>query len=372
MNRKEISIEKNNLNNNKFQKKDKEQYHKYLKTKDNNKNIINKISKYFLPTKIIIALFIISSIFIYYKVKIKFITLQNIVNNKENFTTTTNIIKFGKKFFDLCLQGKLMTDKIFKQIQNPKITMIIPLYNTGERTKLIVRSIQNQNMEDIEIILVNDFSKDNTLQITQKLKEKDPRIQIINNEKNMGTLYSRSIGVLYSKGEYITNLDHDDFLFDKDIFDIAYKAAKDPDGDFDIISFMHVSAKSYYSKTKEIRGCTIRLPHNFRVFQPELSTFMQFGENGFRYFDYRIWAKLFKNEVYKNATNILGSQRFSHFVTFTEDLIGLFVIANVAKSYKFIRKYGVFHLDDDFSASNIATQESRIFSDILFSDVIFE
>ena len=81
-------------------------------------------------------------------------------------------------------------------------------------------------MEDIEIILVNDFSKDNTLEIIEKLKKEDPKIKIINNPKNIGVLYSRSIGVLQSKGEYITNLDHDDFILDEDVFDIAYKASE--------------------------------------------------------------------------------------------------------------------------------------------------
>jgi glycosyltransferase involved in cell wall biosynthesis len=71
-------------------------------------------------------------------------------------------------------------------------------------------------MLDIEIILVNDFSTDNTLLTIQKLKDEDPRIKIINNEKNMGILYSRSIGVLKAKGKYILALDQDDFFLMKD------------------------------------------------------------------------------------------------------------------------------------------------------------
>ena len=87
-----------------------------------------------------------------------------------------------------CLEGILINKKIFKVSEKPKASIIIPLYNTGERIKFIIRAIQNQNMEDIEIILVNDFSKDNTLEIIEKLKKEDPRIKIINNSKNMGVL----------------------------------------------------------------------------------------------------------------------------------------------------------------------------------------
>lgn len=68
-------------------------------------------------------------------------------------------------------------------------------------------------MLDIEIILVNDVSTDNTLKIVEDLKNEDPRIEIINNAKNMGILYSRCIGVLNAKGKYIVPLDHDDFFF---------------------------------------------------------------------------------------------------------------------------------------------------------------
>ena len=68
-------------------------------------------------------------------------------------------------------------------------------------------------MIDIEIIFVNDLSTDNSLKIIENLIEEDPLIKLINNEKNMGILYSRSIAVLEAKVKYILNLDHDDFFF---------------------------------------------------------------------------------------------------------------------------------------------------------------
>ena len=67
-----------------------------------------------------------------------------------------------------------------------------------------------------------------------------------------------------------------------------------------------------------------------------------FNNDDFTYFDYTIWGKLFKTDVYKKTVNLLTYERYSKFVTYTEDIIGLFVLCNVAESYKFIRKYGVF------------------------------
>ena len=65
-----------------------------------------------------------------------------------------------------------------------RASVIIPLYN-------------------IEIILVNDFSSDNTSSVVEQIKKNETRIKILYNKKNMGQLFSRSIGVLYAKGQYI-------------------------------------------------------------------------------------------------------------------------------------------------------------------------
>ena len=60
----------------------------------------------------------------------------------------------------------------------------------------------------------------------EKAYKYDPRIKIINNNKNMGALYSRSIAALMSKGEYIFGLDNDDMYFYYDVFDYIYLKGK--------------------------------------------------------------------------------------------------------------------------------------------------
>ena len=129
---------------------------------------------------------------------------------------------------------------------NKKIlTAIIPVFNCEKFIKSSIRSIQNQNISEIEIILINDFSKDNSLKIIEQLRKEDSRITIINNKKNMGTLYSRSIGALSAKGQYIFSLDNDDMFFDMDLFDSIYKNAKKDN--FDIIGFKSISIQKEYN-----------------------------------------------------------------------------------------------------------------------------
>ena len=86
-----------------------------------------------------------------------------------------------------------------------RVSTIIPLYNCEKTIQRAIKSIQNQNITDLEIILVNDNSIDDTLSIIEKIQKDDSRIKVINNRKNMGTLYSRSIGGLSAKGEYKQN-----------------------------------------------------------------------------------------------------------------------------------------------------------------------
>ena len=146
-------------------------------------------------------------------------------------------------------------------------------------------------MIDIEIILINDFSKDNSSQIIEKIQEQDPRIIIINNKKNMGILYSRSIGVLKSRGKYILNLDHDDMFFDEDVFDKIYQSAER--GYFDIISFMEVEGNDYYINIKDMKdGICTNHPNNLIIRQPELSYYTLFKNEEFSLVDIQIWGKL--------------------------------------------------------------------------------
>ena len=108
---------------------------------------------------------------------------------------------------------------------NPKITVIIPVFNASRTIKPAIRSIQNQNMIEIEILLVDDFSTDNSLEVINEMMLEDKRISLIKNKVNKGILYSRSIGALNARGRYIMALDNDDlFLFG--IFNKCYNEAK--------------------------------------------------------------------------------------------------------------------------------------------------
>ena len=82
--------------------------------------------------------------------------------------------------------------------------------NTEKYILRFIRNIQNQFFENIEIILVDDFSLDNSKKIIEKLQKDDERIALIKHKNNKGTLISRKNGILKSKGKYIIIPDSDD------------------------------------------------------------------------------------------------------------------------------------------------------------------
>lgn len=99
-------------------------------------------------------------------------------------------------------------------LNQPKISIIIPLYNKEQYIGRCIESIQNQSYQDFEIILVDDCSSDNSIKIIEKKAEFDNRIKYIPHEKNLGTMKARETGYKNAMGEYIVFVDSDDFLPD--------------------------------------------------------------------------------------------------------------------------------------------------------------
>ena len=104
----------------------------------------------------------------------------------------------------------------------PFISICISVYNSEKYIEKAMLSILNQSFQDFEIIIVNDFSNDNTYNLINRLQSEDNRIKIINHNQNLGTYHSRVEGVLNSKGKYILFLDPDDMILNPFLLEILY------------------------------------------------------------------------------------------------------------------------------------------------------
>ena len=92
-----------------------------------------------------------------------------------------------------------------------KISVIVPVYNVSKYLSSCIDSIINQTYKNIEIILINDGSIDNSGDICDEYQKKDKRIKVIH-QKNMGVSSTRNKGIKLSTGEYLTFVDSDDIL----------------------------------------------------------------------------------------------------------------------------------------------------------------
>lgn len=120
-----------------------------------------------------------------------------------------------------------MTEKI-------AISVLIPAYNAEKYLEKCIKSITGQSLKNIEIIIVNDGSTDKTLDILEKLRKSDNRIEVIN-QSNKGVSVARNNALKYAKGEYILWIDSDDWI-DEGLEEI-YNKSKKEDADIVVMDY---------------------------------------------------------------------------------------------------------------------------------------
>ena len=138
-------------------------------------------------------------------------------------------------------------------MQKPKISVIIPVYNAEKYLKRCLDSVINQTFKDIEIILVDDGSKDQSGRICDELQVIDKRIKVIH-QSNSGPGFARNNALKMATGEYISFVDSDDYI-ESDMYEKIYKAIKNEDADTCIFGYHKVrDGKIFYTRTNAISG----------------------------------------------------------------------------------------------------------------------
>ena len=242
--------------------------------------------------------------------------------------------------------GKLINDKKFTKSENPKISIIVSMHNVEKNIISVIRSIQNQNLEDIEIICVNDNSKDKTLSILNTLKEEDPRITIITNKSTRGFLYNIIHGALESKGEYIVFVDANDGICNPEILLKAY----------------NIATQKYNEKVEIVHyqtcGCQINQngemgnfflyttfsSNNFDklIKQPEIGdNYLQKSKNITN--SIFVFDKLYKRQLVKRVANFIGPHIWNQNLTFSDDLLFVYSLMKTTKSIVIIKDIGYWH-----------------------------
>lgn len=106
----------------------------------------------------------------------------------------------------------------------PRLSFIVPVYNTERYLVSCLESILKLRFSDFEIIVVNDCSPGACSNIVKELMKKDERINLLENSNNLGTFLTRKAGVEKAKGEYIAFVDSDDVLLDRKYLDELFNS----------------------------------------------------------------------------------------------------------------------------------------------------
>lgn len=110
-------------------------------------------------------------------------------------------------------------------MKNPKISVIVSVYNTEKYIEKCLDSLLNQTYSNIEIVVINDCSTDGSLKILKKYAKKYDNMILIENKENKGLSYSRNVGLEKATGEYIGYIDSDDYV-DSTYYEQMMKAIK--------------------------------------------------------------------------------------------------------------------------------------------------
>ena len=255
---------------------------------------------------------------------------------EENFDSRELSFNKSYKFLKMSMEGILIQDKSkFISLEKPKASAVIPVYNSKNFISRAVKTIQNQNLLELEIILINDFSTDDTLSYIENFQKEDSRIKVIKNQKNMGILYSRSIGTLLAKGEYIFPLDNDDMFLNFDVFSVITNMADIQN--IDLLEFKGIitSNENNILKSKIIDRAFSDHKLNYIMTQPELGDYPLRAGKGLGNLiiqDVYLWSKCIRSKIYRKALNNIGKERYSRFMIEREDIVVNFILFNTAKS----------------------------------------
>lgn len=223
---------------------------------------------------------------------------------------------------------------------NPKVSIIIPVYNTEKYIKECLDSCINQTLKEIEILIIDDVGEDKSINIALEYVKKDSRIKIFRNEKNLGLFLSRQEGVKKANAPYITFLDSDDFL-DLKACELTYNAAVENGGGWEYICF---GTYSWQKNQKTIL-------HHFKEqkFQSQEEYVKWFYQQ--KYFVWNICGNLIKKDKILEAILMIDMEKTNRLII-AEDVLYSFTIKNLCEKFINLPDILYFYRYNPLSSTN--------------------
>jgi glycosyltransferase involved in cell wall biosynthesis len=167
-----------------------------------------------------------------------------------------------------------------------KVSVIIPVYDTGKYIEKCIQSLIGQTLTDIEMIFVNDCTPDNAIEIVRRYAGRDNRIKILEHPHNMGQAFTRRSGYQSALGDYFVFVDSDDYL-PQNAIELLYNAIVEKDVDIVCGSTQRVSKNRNLQVTvKKLSYGTDRISVYKSLFSGE--------------FSHNVCGKIYKKSLFDN------------------------------------------------------------------------
>lgn len=189
------------------------------------------------------------------------------------------------------IKEELFSDIVIEKLSKPEISVIIPAYNVEGYIEACLKSIVKQTFKNIEIIVIDDGSTDNTLNIINAFAQLDSRFIVVK-QTNKGVSVARNSGLKLAKGKFISFIDSDDYI-DIDYLEKLHSSINEFDADIAVASILkHKKNYNKFNKKYNKTICESDLQKKYKLC----------ADNRTRFF--YVWNKLYKTELLKN-NNIL-------------------------------------------------------------------
>ena len=254
-----------------------------------------------------------------------------ILINCQNSPIDQSIENEIKTFISQNRAEKLVSEAKFEKSEKPKISIIIPVYNNDANLVSTIRSIQNQNLQDIEIFAINDHSNDSSWKILKNLQKDDHRIAGIRNKVNRGMLYDLIEGALESTGEYVIFMYPGDYLANSEALSKLYDiATKDYSKKLEIVNFQACDFQIINNEIK-INSLISNIDKNNLtqlIKQPEIENYFYHSFNQKK--KEVIFDKMYRKALIKRMSNFIGPNIWNLNINFFHEYLINF--GNVIKS----------------------------------------
>lgn len=225
----------------------------------------------------------------------------------------------------------------------PKVSVIVPFYNVEGYIEKCLETLVNQTLDDIEIILVNDGSKDRSIDIVKRFLQQYPKKITYLEKENGGLSDARNYAIPYAKGEYIAFLDSDDYV-EKDMYKSMYELARKENSDMVECNFYW----EYQNKRKEDIG---KIYHGKKEMMEKVRVVA--------------WNKLIKREILEK-TQIQFPKGYRY-----EDVEFTYKLIPYLEKVSFLRQPYIHYVQREGSISNLQNERTKEIFDVLDHVILY-